>query len=141
MSDRPELYRSSSGDAWFLDLDPSGAAVVIHEANRPSGGKVTSTEIGVFLGSGNGPEQQALLRLIGTLVETAPDRDDVAPCRWRVDVMLPQDDKWNVHSYFDNRAAAFDRMDHLDSARVIEEKVVAVSSNSAATSDATHPQH
>ncbi len=38
--------------------------------NRPSGGQATHTEIGAFLsGSGQGPEHQELLRLIGTLVQ------------------------------------------------------------------------
>ncbi len=70
MTDRRELYRSPNGDAWFLGRDPSnGGAVVIHEANRPSGGMITHTDLGAFLSTGNGPEQQALLRLIATLVD------------------------------------------------------------------------
>ena len=73
MSDRRELYRSPNGDAWFLGRDPNDArAVVIHEANRPSGGTVTILDLGSFLTFGNGPEQQALLRLIATLVEVPP---------------------------------------------------------------------
>lgn len=71
MTDRRELYRSSNGDCWYLGRDPSdGRAIVVHEANRPSGGQVTCIDIVQFLGhGGNGPEQQALLRLIATLVE------------------------------------------------------------------------
>lgn len=70
MADRRELYRSPSGDAWFLGRDPSnGSAVVVHEANRPSGGMITHTDLGAFLSAGDGPEQQALLRLVATLVE------------------------------------------------------------------------
>jgi hypothetical protein len=73
MSDRRELYRSPNGDAWFLGRDPSdGRAVVVHEANRPSGGKVSIIDLGAFLTFGNGPEQQALLRLIATLVDVPP---------------------------------------------------------------------
>jgi hypothetical protein len=70
MADRRELYRSPNGDAWFLGRDPSdGRAVVIHEANRPSGGAVSCIDLAAFLGFGDGPEQQALLRLISTLVD------------------------------------------------------------------------
>jgi len=73
LSDRRELYRSPNGDAWFLGRDPSdGRAVVVHEPNRPSGGKVSYIDLGTFLSFGNGPEQQALLRLIATLVEVPP---------------------------------------------------------------------
>jgi hypothetical protein len=44
-----------------------------HEANVPSGGKGTDIDIGEFLNSGQrNPEHQALLQLIGTLVETKP---------------------------------------------------------------------
>ncbi len=37
--------------------------------NLPSGGKASVVEVGEFLSRGHGPEQQALLRLIGSLVE------------------------------------------------------------------------
>jgi len=44
---------------------------VRHEANIPSGGKRTDIDIGEFLSRGQrNPEHQALLRLIGTLVES-----------------------------------------------------------------------
>lgn len=70
MADRRELYRSPNGDAWFLGRGPEdGRAVIVHEANRPSGANVTIIDLGSFLMFGNGPEQQALLRLIATLVE------------------------------------------------------------------------
>jgi hypothetical protein len=74
MSDRRELYRSPNGDSWFLGLEPAnGHAFVIHQPNAPSGGRLSRIEIGEFLTQGAGPEQQALLRLIGTLVEASPD--------------------------------------------------------------------
>jgi hypothetical protein len=38
----------------------------------PSGGRLSHIELGVFLSSGNGPEQQALFRLIATLVDVPP---------------------------------------------------------------------
>ena len=49
------LYSSPNGDRWLLGRDPATGDVFIrHEANVPSG------------------EHQALLRLIGALVETKP---------------------------------------------------------------------
>ena len=67
------LYRSPSGDTWFLARDAAtGLAFVRHEANAPSGGHVTEIAIGDFLSVPQHPEQEALLRLIGTLVPAAP---------------------------------------------------------------------
>ena len=63
------LYNSPNGDRWLLVCDEPGAPFVCHEANRASGGKVTRLELGVFLSMGAAPEQQELLRLIGTLVD------------------------------------------------------------------------
>jgi hypothetical protein len=67
-----KLYESSSGDRWYLICDPSGAVFIRHEANAASGGQVEHEEVAAFLGRGAGPEQQALLHLIGTLVEEHP---------------------------------------------------------------------
>ena len=69
--DRRELYRSSNGDCWFLARDPkSDHGIVIHEPDQSSGGKPSFITIGDFLLPGSdGPEHQALLRLIGTLAE------------------------------------------------------------------------
>ena len=66
-----ELYRSPNGDRWLLAREPaSGRAFIRHEANLSSGGHVSNVEIGAFLrDNARGPEHQALLRLIGTLVE------------------------------------------------------------------------
>jgi hypothetical protein len=73
MPDRREIYRSQNGDSWFLGREPTnGRAFVIHQPNAPSGGKRSHIELGEFLRSGEGPEQQALLRLIGKLVEVPP---------------------------------------------------------------------
>lgn len=74
MSKRRELYRSPSGDGWFLGREPeSGMAFVIHQPNGPSGGQLSHIELGKFLNDGSGkPEQRALLRLIGTLVDVPP---------------------------------------------------------------------
>jgi len=38
----------------------------------PSGGRLSHIELGAFLSSGNGPEHQALFRLIATLVDVPP---------------------------------------------------------------------
>jgi hypothetical protein len=76
MSERRELYRSPNGDSWFLGREPAdGRAFVIHQPNAPSGGRLSHIEVGDFLREGAGPEQQALLRLIGTLVEIPPYAD------------------------------------------------------------------
>lgn len=73
MSNRRELYRSPNGDCWFLGREPkNGRAFVIHQPNAPSGGKLSHIELTDFLRLGDGPEQQALLRLIGGLVDVPP---------------------------------------------------------------------
>jgi hypothetical protein len=74
MTDRRELYRSPSGDVWFLMRDPAnGKAFVLHEANPASGGQTSRLEVGAFLCPGaEGPEHQALLRLIGSLFDLDP---------------------------------------------------------------------
>ena len=65
-----ELYQSPNGDRWLLVRDDGGRVFVRHEANLPSGGAVTDSEISEFLRRGGlGPEKQELLRLIGSLVE------------------------------------------------------------------------
>ncbi len=73
-AEKRELYSSPNGDRWFLCRDPATANVLItHEANSPSGGHLTDIEIGGFLSGGQrNPEHQALLHLIGTLVEGSP---------------------------------------------------------------------
>jgi len=77
MSDRRELYRSPSGDAWFLAREPTdGRAFIIHQPNSPSGGRLAHIDLVTFLSNeAKGPEQQALLRLIGTLVDVPPYAD------------------------------------------------------------------
>ena len=74
VAERRELYRSPNGDAWFIARDAvDGHGFVLHEANEPSGGHSSRIEIGTFLRMGaHGPEHQALLRLIGSLVEVPP---------------------------------------------------------------------
>lgn len=67
-----KLYVSTNGDRWYLVHDPEAEVFIRHEANIASGGAVTHIGIAEFLGSGRGPEQQELLRLIGSLVADAP---------------------------------------------------------------------
>jgi hypothetical protein len=75
-SDRRELYHSPNGDSWFLSREPvNGHAFVIYQPNAPSGGLLSNIEVGNFLREGAGPEQQALLRLMGTLAEVPPHTD------------------------------------------------------------------
>jgi hypothetical protein len=54
-----------------LTRDPaSKLPVVKHEPNVSSGGQISYTDIGKFLREGaKGPEHQALLKLIGTLID------------------------------------------------------------------------
>ena len=75
-AEKRELYSSSNGDRWFLVRKPeTGRLFVRHEANIPSGGRVTDVDIGPFLSEGpRHPEHQALLHLIGTLVGSDPHR-------------------------------------------------------------------
>lgn len=69
---RRELYRSSNGDCWYLCRGRGGQVVVSHQPNESSGGKPSQLEIGEFLTKGHeGPEYQALLQLIGELVDPA----------------------------------------------------------------------
>ena len=76
-----ELYSSPNGDRWHLCKDASGRVFVLHQANIPSGGRISQIELGDFLARGYGPEQQALLQMIGSLIEPAPAEtaEDVDP--------------------------------------------------------------
>lgn len=59
------VYESSNGDAWRLCEDPAtGLPAVKHVANPQSGGHVSLYEVESFLSGQNGPEQQALRRLL-----------------------------------------------------------------------------
>ena len=76
-----QLYHSPNGDTWFLARDPAtGSAFVRHQANAPSGGRVTDTELGAFLSGPRNPEHEALLRLIGaTILDPRGAEVDDAP--------------------------------------------------------------
>jgi len=66
-----EFYRSPNGDRWLLARDmQTGSLFVRHEANPASGGYTSDLDIGSFLSqSPRHPQHDALLRLIGTVVE------------------------------------------------------------------------
>lgn len=79
---RRELYRSRTGDLWSLARDPAdGFPMIVHQANGPSGAALSFLTIRDFLASGaNGPEHQALLRLVATLVDQTAEqksRDEI----------------------------------------------------------------
>jgi hypothetical protein len=61
-----EIYRSSNSDRWTLIRDAdAGRRSVRHEGNPSSGGRVTVTDVDVFLSiAGSGPEFTALRRLL-----------------------------------------------------------------------------
>ena len=62
------------GTRGFSAREPTdGRAFITHQPNAPSGGRLSHIDLATFLNSkANGPEHQALLRLIGTLVEVPP---------------------------------------------------------------------
>ena len=62
------LHTSPNGEAWYLVNDMAGPSVV-YVPDGPAGGLAARDTIAMFLAAGDGPEQQELLRLIGTLVE------------------------------------------------------------------------
>ena len=63
-----ELYSSPNGDRWYLCRDETGNVFVLHQPNIPSGGQASRIEISDFLAHGRGPEQQALLKMIESLI-------------------------------------------------------------------------
>jgi hypothetical protein len=75
MPELREFASSSNGDRWFLARDDETMhAYVVHRANAPSGGKESRVGLDAFIsGRAAAPEQDALLRLIGTLVEDSID--------------------------------------------------------------------
>jgi hypothetical protein len=66
-----ELHASENGDRWSLGCEEeTGRVFVRHEPNAASGGRRSDVQVGAFLSrGGGGPERQALIRLIGTLVD------------------------------------------------------------------------
>jgi transcriptional regulator with XRE-family HTH domain len=62
------FYSSSNGDRWLLGREASsGRNFVRHEPNPSSGGRVSNVDVDEFLSrDGQGPQHQALRRLLGT---------------------------------------------------------------------------
>ena len=73
-----ELYRSSNGDVWSLAREVESERLFVrHQANAPSGGKITDIDLGDFLNrGGQGAEKQALMRLIGSLIVPENESDE-----------------------------------------------------------------
>ncbi len=81
-TDRRLIHASSNGDRWWLCRgdDPADVAI-LHEPNAPSGGRASRVSVGAFLRAGaGGPEHQALLHLIGSLIaDASPPSPPPAP--------------------------------------------------------------
>jgi hypothetical protein len=66
-----EIYRSSNGDRWTL-VRKGRAVIVRHEPNLASGGRASETDARMFLATpGNGPEKQALARMLGDVASSS----------------------------------------------------------------------
>jgi hypothetical protein len=65
-----EIYTSQEGGSWFLCRNESGHVYVVHEPSKASGDKGSAVGLGDFLSKPSiGPEHDALLRMIGSLVD------------------------------------------------------------------------
>jgi hypothetical protein len=76
-----ELYTSPNGDGWFLLYDSKqGDVLVYHPPNAASAGLCSLMTVGELLApSTYHPEHQALLRLLGALVEQDGMAKEVDP--------------------------------------------------------------
>lgn len=73
-----EIYHSTNGDRWHLIDDTQSKRIFVrHEANLPSGGRVTDTDIGDFLNAGGSGPEYAALRDIIRQRQTGPIADKV----------------------------------------------------------------
>lgn len=94
-TDRPKAFHTSAtGERWSLGRDPeTGRAFVLHEPGEDAERTACEIEVGSFLVLCRGPEQEALLALIGSLVDEpdasvaeadAADRiEDARRSKWR----------------------------------------------------------
>jgi hypothetical protein len=124
-----QLYRSHNGDTWFLARYPAtGSAFVRHEANVPSGGRVTDIEIAAFLNGPRNPEHEALLRLIGNSIagtrraDTEDDRSAVNTVKEWSDAELIELGNMLIGGLSIAEIARLLRRDHGD----VQDKVVEV---------------
>lgn len=66
-----QLYRGADGETWLLVKDQAGAPAIEHRSADP-GAMPEHLGVTAFLaGRRPGPQQEELLRLIGTLVDAA----------------------------------------------------------------------
>lgn len=71
MAAKRAFYKSENDDTWCLAVDTDTyRAVIVHEPNKASGGKLSQIDITSFLARGKGPEQQALVRLMEEFVSS-----------------------------------------------------------------------
>jgi hypothetical protein len=69
MMSQRSVYVAANGDSWWL-CRGHDQVFVLHERSLSSGGKASRIELSEFFSSGTpGPEHQALIQLIGHLVE------------------------------------------------------------------------
>jgi hypothetical protein len=78
MSEMTPIYGGSNGDRWLLVREAaSGRSLVRHEPNPSSGGLASDVEVDEFLArDGQGPQHEALRRLIETPGAWSAARDD-----------------------------------------------------------------
>ena len=70
--DEHVFYASSNGDVWTLvRVEGTDTINVKHQPNASSGGKVSLTTLQDFLAAHHGPQHDALIQLIMTMVGEA----------------------------------------------------------------------
>jgi hypothetical protein len=72
------FYASSNGDTWSLvRAEGTDTISVKHQPNAASGGKVSLTTLQNFLAGHRGPQCDALIQMIRTMLGEALDREVV----------------------------------------------------------------
>ena len=80
-----EIYKSASGDGWFLCRNEMGTYMSCMKSNEASRGKVSAVGIGEFLSQEKvSPEHDTLLRLVGSLVDLSIWTPAQSPSRARI---------------------------------------------------------
>jgi hypothetical protein len=75
--EKREFYASSDGSRWYIARQPDlGHAFIQHIPGNPPSREASHIELDAFLNGGaKGPEHQAFLRLVGTLVQDPAHAD------------------------------------------------------------------